>query len=503
MNSIYKKGINRDQQLLLPPNLNDYVGEENAVRAIDAYAESIDTYALGFRTKKTNTTDGQPAFHPKLLLKIYLYGYLNKIRSSRRLETEVNRNVELMWLVQGLNPSYKTISNFRKDNPKALKEVFKEFVLLCKNTDLITGELVAIDGAYLRANASKNQLLMLKNIQTDLNEIDTKIDNYLVSLETNDKEDERNIQPILLPKDIEKLNIKKQKLQEDLKLLQELNKTQYNKTDPDSSLMVKPAHNLIAYNAQIAVDSKFKFIVATKVSAQGNDAQELHSMALSAKEIIETQHLTVVADTGYDSDKEIKKCIDDNITPILPRANKQKAQEDKGKFTRDRFAYDNKADSYTCPNNQTLHKNSCPQLKNDKLNHVYRASSVQCKQCPMRNKCLPDKTTSKQIFRWEHESIIEEHTKTMKTDTAKSIIKQRGSIVEHPFGTIKRMLGWDHYLVRGKDKVSGENALIMFAYNFKRMLNLIGVDLFRKLVFALKCGDTALVKEEIRRCVAR
>ncbi len=503
MNNIYKEGINRNQQLLLPPSLNDYVDEENTVRAIDVYVESMDTYTLGFRTKKTNTTDGQPAFHPKLLLKIYLYGYLNKIRSSRRLETEVNRNVELMWLVQGLNPSYKTISNFRKDNSKALKEVFKEFVLLCKNTDLITGELVAIDGAFIRANASKNQLLTLKNIQADINEIDTKIDSYLTTLDANDKEDERNTEPILLPKTKEKLEAKKQKLQEDLKLLQEMGKTQFNKTDPDSSMMVKPAHSLMAYNAQIAVDSKFKFIVATDISSNGNDAQELHSMALSAKEIIGVDHLTVVADTGYDSAKEIKKCMDDNITPIVPRANKQKAQEDKGKFARDKFTYDNATDSYICPNNETLRRADYSQHKNDKLNYCYTSSSEKCKQCPIRDKCLPDKTAYKRLFRWEHESVIEEHIKMMKTDEAKSIIKQRGSIVEHPFGTIKRMLGWDHYFVRGKDKVSGENALIVFVYNFKRMLNLIGVDLFRKLVFALKCGDTALAKEEIRRCVAR
>jgi transposase len=345
MNSIYKTGINRNQQLLLPPSLNDYLNEENAVRAIDAYVESIDTYTLGFRTKKNNTTDGQPAFHPKLLLKIYIYGYLNKIRSSRRLEAEVSRNVELMWLVQGLNPSYKTISNFRKDNPKALKEIFKEFVLLCKNTDLITGELIAIDGAFLRANASKNQLLMLKNIQADLNEIDTKIDSYLTTLDTNDKEDECNTGSILLPKTKEKLEARKQKLQEDLKLLQEMGKTQYNKTDPDASLMTKPAHNLMAYNAQIAVDSKSKFIVETKVSTNCNDSQELHSMALLAKEMIVIEELTVVADTGYDSAKEIKKCIDDNITPIVPKANTQKVQADKSKFTRDKFTYDNSTDS--------------------------------------------------------------------------------------------------------------------------------------------------------------
>lgn len=503
MSELYKQGLNRNQQLLFPPSIDDYVDEDNHVRAIDAYVELLDLNALEFlNTRKSNRADGQKAYSPKLLLKIYIYGYLNKIRSSRALEKECKRNLELIWLTQNLVPSYHTIADFRKDNPKALKRVFTEFVLLCKNINLIGDGLKAVDGAFLRANASKNRLITKTTLEKDLAKIEQEIEAYFTSLEYADKEKQPRNLINKLPKDLRNLKHKQEEFSKNLALLQTMGKTQYNTTDPDASLMKKPAHNLMAYNAQIVVDEKYKFIVATDVSSKGNDTQHLHAMAKMTQENLEVEKLDIVADTGYYSSKEFKKCHEDNINAIVPEAHIKQVQEDKGKFTRDAFFYDSKTDCYICPNNEILKRRATPQYKNDKVNFIYAGASAVCKGCPLKDRCIPKQTAYKQMFRWEHEHITEQHNKKMKTAECKAIVKQRGLLAEHPFGTIKRNLGWDHFLVRGREKVSGENALIMFSYNFKRLLNIIGITLFQKLLIAIKNGDIEQIKEEIAQYIA-
>lgn len=317
---IYKEGLDRNQQLIFPPSLDELVDENNMARAIEEYVEVLNISELNIHTKISLITDGQPAFHPKLLLKIYIYGYLNKIRSSRKLETEIKRNIELMWLAQGLVPSYKTIANFRKDNPKALQTIFKEFSLLLKHLKLITGDLVAVDGAYLRANASKNTLIMKKTVKKDIAKIDEDIKNYMTILETTDKENsEVNLN--ISKEDIDKLKEKKERFQKDLDLLESLGKEQHNKTDKDATVMSKPAHNLMAYNSQIVVDDTFKFIVTTDISTNGHDLDQLHNMAVKTKEIIDNPNMIFTADKGYYSSVEIKKCVDDGINTIVPLRN--------------------------------------------------------------------------------------------------------------------------------------------------------------------------------------
>jgi len=502
MSNIYKQGTNRKQQMFFPPSIDEYVSQDNQVRAIEDYVELLDAAKLGFTNASLGSADGQPAYHPKLLLKIYIYGYLNKIRSSRKLEQEIDRNIEMMWLCAGLKPRYKTIANFRKDNAAALKKVFREFVLLCKELELIEGELVAVDGAFLRANASKNQLITKKTVVKDLEKLDSKIEEYLKALSFADKEEKKDKALKPLPTNsLPKMKKRKEKLDKDLALLEEMGVTQYNRTDPDAKLMIKPAHNLMAYNAQIAVDKKYKFIVATDVSSKGRDLDQLHSMASKTKEITGNDNITIVGDTGYYSPKELKKCADDNIEVIVPSVNRSQAQKDKGKFIREAFVYDKSSDTYICPDQQDLVRSSTV-YKNGKILYSYRGSSAMCRECPLRENCIPSKTAHKKIFRWEYEEIVENHLEKMKTNEAKNILKQRGSIVEHPFGTIKQILGWSHFLVRGKEKVSGENALIMFTYNFKRMLNLIGIDLFRKLIIAIKEGDIESIREEIAAYIA-
>lgn len=426
----YKQGQDRKQQLLFPPSLDDYVDENNSVRAIEIYVESLDVINLGFEnTRKSNRIDGQKAYHPKLLLKIYIYGYINKIRSSRALEKESKRNIELIWLCEGLTPTYRTISEFRAKNPKALKQTFKEFVLLCKNIDLIGDGLKAVDGAFLRANASKNKLLMKKTIQKDLVKIENDIQEYLKILEYSDKETQNKNIPIdKLPKDLRRLKYQQEELRENLELLEKQNKTQYNKTDSDANLMIKPAHSLMAYNSQIVVDEKFKFIVATDITTKGCDLKELYKMSKQTKDNLhlkKNDKLDIVADTGYYSSKELKRCVEDNINAVVPEQNKTQVQKDKGYFTRDKFIYDEEQNCYICPIGQRLTKSHTLQKKNDKINFIYRGKSSICKACPKKNLCIPIKSPYKQIYRWEYEYIIEEHHKKMQSKESKEIVKKR------------------------------------------------------------------------------
>jgi len=326
----YKEGLNRHQQLLFPPSIDEYVDENNPARAIESYVDSIDLSALGVYTSN-GSSDGQPAYHPALLLKIYLYGYLNSIRSSRKLERELKRNVEMMWICAGLTPGYKTIANFRKDHPGVLKQLFRDFVLLCRSVDLIDGAVVAIDGAFLRANASKNQLISDKMTRKDMATVEEKITEYLSALEYSDNCEEKKVTSSVHIEHLDRLVKRKTKLDADMNILKERNVNQYCKSDSDATLMFKPAHHLMAYNSQIAVDGKYKFIVATDISTKGVDHDQLYSVATQAKEVTDNNQMKVAADAGYYSSQEIKKCIDDGIDVYIPIPDKQKKQKDKGK----------------------------------------------------------------------------------------------------------------------------------------------------------------------------
>ncbi len=266
--------------------------------------------------------------------------------------------------------------------------------------------------------------------------------------------------------------------------------------------MVKSAHNLMAYNSQICVDDKFKFIVATDVTSSGTDKQELHHMAMQTKEVITNPDLLILADKGYYSAVEIKKCIDDGIKTLVPAIRTGQELINKGKFTKDKFVYDKDQDAYICPNDKLISRTKSINKSYARIMHMYRSSQSDCNTCSIRDKCLGEKTKQKQTQRWEHQELLDKYNKNMKTPEAKALYKKRGSIVEHPFGTIKRNLGWDHFLLRSKKKVQGENALIMFTYNFKRLLNLIGIALFKKLMIALDNGDISKIREEIALHIA-
>lgn len=399
----YKEGLNRHQQLLFPPSLDEYVDENNLVRAIDSYVDSIDLATLKVFTSKGGS-EGQPAYHPALLLKIYLYGYLNSIRSSRKLEREIKRNVEMMWLCEGLTPGYKTIANFRKDNPSVLKQLFRDFAMLCRSVDLIDGEVVAIDGAFLRANASKNQLISEKMTRKDMESVDKKITDYLSSLEYRDKCENEETKPIR-KQYIDRLKKRKAKLDTDLYIIKERQVNQYCKSDPDATLMRKPAHHLMAYNTQIAVDGKYKFIVATDISRI--DLDQLYPLSIQAKKATGNKKIKVAADAGYYNPKEIKKCVDEGIDVYVPIQDKQKQHKDKGMFARDRFVYNEAKDCYICPHDKVLKRRKTIYEKNGIKRLMYFGTQSVCTVCPIRSQCLPPKTPAKRLWRWEYESLID------------------------------------------------------------------------------------------------
>lgn len=495
--NLYKKGLNRKQALLFPPSIDEYVSEDNSARAIDVYVDSLDLSLLGFTdTRRSYNCDGNKAYHPNIMLKIYVYGYLNKIRSSRNLERECKRNVELIFLTSGLQPGYHTISDFRKNNPKALKEVFKDFTLLCKNLDLFQTDTFAVDGTFFKANASKNTLLLKSSIEKKLEKIDEKIENYLQALDTNDKENSSLKEIENLPKTIDELKEKRKDLQSKINFLEKNDLKQFNTTDKDAKLMKKSSQNLMAYNSQIVVDSKFKFIVSTDVINIGNDGTSLHNMAKDTKQILQKEEIKMFADTGYYSTIELKKCVDDTIDVYMPIPEKTKELKQQGKFTREDFTYDIKNDCYICPNDKILKKGKYKKIRdNGRVEFTYFSLVSDCNKCNLRDKCLSEKAENKKFLVWEHEHILINHKEKMQTKKAKKTMRQRASFVEHPFGTIKRILGWDHFLVRGLRKVRGENALIMLTYNLKRLLNVIGISMFKELIFALKTNNKMKLQE--------
>ncbi len=312
--------------------------------------------------------------------------------------------------------------------------------------------------------------------------------------EEDSKNNEITLNPINDEK-LKKLNDRKEQLEKDIAFLEEKKLTQYNRTDPDAKVMRKPAHNFVAYNTQIAVDASYKLIIATGVSSDGNDLHQLHLMATAAKKITGQATLTALADSGYYTVNEIAKCVEDGITPYVPIPRKQNKAKKAGYFIQDDFHYDKESDCFTCPEGQLLTRRSSNTKPNENKRFSYRTKSKLCRTCSQRKQCIPDKTVQKTIVISEHFNLLQEHKTRVQSEQGKEKVKQRSALAEHPFGTIKQTLGWSHYLVRGLEKVSGEHALIMLTYNFRRILNIIGVHHFKQFIFALKTGDTVLINK--------
>jgi len=491
-NRSYKIGHNREQVSLLPPCVEDYVGRDNPVRAIDVYVDALDLIGLEFRDVGSDGGAGQPPYDPGDLLKLYLYGYLNQVRSSRRLEREARRNVEVMWLLRGLAPGYRTIANFRRDNAAALRAVNREFVLLAHRMDLLGGQLVAIDGAFFHGDASKASILTAKRGAEQIAALDRGIAQYSAALEANDRAEEAAAAASDTPAAggdmAQKLAAMRQRraaVADDLAKLAASGDGQLSRTDPDARLLSKHGQIVAGYNVQIAVDDKHKLIVASEVVNDGNDTGQLHAMAQAAKEALGVEALTAVADAGYYNGETLKACEEAAITPYVPLPDRDQRLKGQGRFSAEDFRYDAAADLYRCPAGAELrpmqgHKRQA----SGKMAIRYASRRSVCRACPLHGRCLANKGERREIERWVDEAVVERHRARMDRD-GKAMMRRRKALAEHPFGTLKCRAGYRHFLVRGFAKVRGEWSLMALCYNFSRVLRILGLDRWLALLAQL------------------
>ena len=472
-------GIARNQMVFT--SLEQNISDDNPVRFIDAFVQNIDLEALDFELQ-TLKTEGRPSYSTKIFLKIYLYGYLNGLRSSRKLEKECAHNMELQWLLFGLVPNYHSISDFRKDNPSGLKKLFKVFVSFLKDADLIAGETIAIDGTKSRAHNSKKANFNQKKIEKHLAYIEEKSQEYLNQLAENDVQE--NSEKITnIQQKIERLKtnrLKYELLEEKLKLSGE---PQISTTDEDSrALLVQGQVVEVSYNIQAAVDEKHKLVVATH-TINRNDRNALAAIAMEAKENLGVKTFTALVDKGYHNGREITQCKTENINTIV--AYPTLVQTNENGTTKEylvaNFAYEKESDSYTCPQNQTLKtKGSWHKKSRDGGGYLFKKyRSTACKECLVKTLCT-SRTGGREIDRSEFAEAVEENNQRYRENG--QLYRRRQEINEHIFGTIKRQWGYNHTNLTGLEKVNGEHSLIMLVYNIKRAMNILGVvDLIAKL----------------------
>ncbi len=470
----YKPEVNREDEMLLPYRVEDYVTNNNTVRAIDAYVDSIDISASGFTHTQKETTAGQPAFNPATLLKLYLYGYMQKIHSSRRLEQEAKRNLEMIWLAKGIRPSYKTISDFRKSNAKALKHCNRDFILLCKELSLLGGEQVAVDGSFFKGDCRKSSIYTEARLKRDLKALDKKIETYQAALDQQDEKEERE-KLELVSEDLqltEKLALLKERQAEKQRLKKKLDdsgESQLSLVDEDARLLRKRGVTTAGYNVQIAVDDKHKLIVAEEVTQDGNDQYQLYPMLKLSQEVLKSETLIGLADGGYYLQEQLRACEEDKAIDVytsIPNTGKDE-------FTLTRFTYDENADHYVCPADKILTPGKQRISYGNKVKS-YFAKKIYCESCCYASECLSSKGNRKTIQRREHEGVLERHREKIKA--MPDAMKKRASLVEHPFGTLKNRAGMHHFLMRGLEKCRGEFSLMVLSYNFTRIINILGID---------------------------
>jgi transposase len=490
-NRTFKTGESRHQACLLPPRVEDYVGPDNPVRAIESFVCALDLAKLGFRHADRGSEEaGQPPYDPADLLRLYLYGYMNQVRSSRRLEREACRNLELIWLLKNLKPGYRTIANFRKENWAALKAMNRSFVLVVRSLGLVGGSVVAIDGSFFHGDASKASIYTRKRLAEQIAKLDQEIEAYGKSLEDNDAADarepgnDRRDDPgdgggdgVDIGAKVAALMARRSRAQGDLARLEESGETQLSLTDPDARLLVKGGQGVAGYNVQIAVDDKHKLIVASEVVNDSSDVGQLHAMAKAAKDVLEAEALQALADEGYYSSRELKACEDNGIVAYVPVPEGNGQLKKKGRFSRKDFGYDPASDAYRCPAGELLRPMEGRwQNTSGRVEIRYVSRKAICGTCQLRARCLSPKAPYRTVARWEHEDVLERHRARMQGSG--ELMRRRSAIVEHPFGTLKCRAGYRHFLVRGFDKVRGEWSLMALCYNFTRVLNILGFERF-------------------------
>ena len=463
-------GEERSQVTLLPECLDDYIAEDNPVRVVDAYVEELDLQELGFEGAEPAVT-GRPAYHPVVLLKIYIYGYLNRIQSSRRLEREAQRNVELMWLTGRLAPDFKTIADFRRDNGAGIRNVCRRFIVLCRDLKLFSQALVAIDGSKFKAVNSRDRNFTPGKIDKRQQQIEESIQRYLNALETADR-----TQPAELEAKTDRLQEKIERLRRQMRQLD--NTKEQLRTQPDGQLSLtdRDARSMtshgkgtgtVGYNVQAAVDAKHHLIVAHEVTNVGSDRAQLSPMAQAAREAMGKTTLKAVADRGYYNAPQIKACHDVGIATILPKPTTSNAKAE-GRFDKADFIYIASDDEYQCPAGQrAIYRFS--REENGLLLRRYWTSA--CPRCPMKAQCTP--SDYRRISRWEHEAVLEAVQRRLDKQPHAMTLRRR--TVEHVFGTLKHWMGSTHFLTRTLANVSTEMSQHVLAYNLKRLMNILGI----------------------------
>jgi len=468
----FVEGEDRSQATLLPEYLDDYIGEANPVRAVDAFVEELDLKTLGFEGAEPAIT-GRPSYHPAVLLKIYIYGYLNRIPSSRRLEREAQRNVELMWLTGRLAPDFKTMADFRRDNGAAIRKVCREFVELSRQLGLFGEAVVAIDGSKFKAVNNRDKNFTPHKLKARMQQLEESIARYLNDLDRADRE------PTLVPPDRvshlkEKIAAVKEqvrKLRRIEKQLQEAPDQQISLTDPDARSMATSGRGtgIVGYNVQAAVDTEHHMIVAHEVTNVGHDRSQLTAMSKLARDAMGGEELTVLADRGYFDGEEILHCIDAGITPLVPKPLTSNSRAD-GRFDKRDFIYVAKRDEYRCPAGERAIWRMTT-VENGRRMHRYWPSA--CPRCPIKSRCTP--SDYRRIARWEHEQVLDDMQHRL--DRIPQASRMRRQTAEHPFGTLKAWMGSTHFLTKTLPKVRTEMSLHVLAYNLKRALNIFGTQL--------------------------
>ena len=466
----FVEGEDRRQGVLLPEYLDEYVSEENPVRVIDVFVDALDLEALGFSGVVPEAT-GRPAYHPGMLLKIYVYGYINQIASSRRLEREAHRNVEMMWLARRLAPDFKTIADFRKNNGPAIRATCRQFVVLCRRLDLFTQALVAIDGSKFKAVNARDKNFTKTKLRKRMEQVDASIERYMSALETADRQ-EGDVAQAKSVRLKEKIASLKEQMRAFKALEVEVHAApdqQISLTDPDARSMATSGRGsgVVGDNVQAAVDARHHLIVAHEVTNVGHDRDQLSNMAGQAKAAMGVDALEVLADSGYFSGEEILACAPLGVTPILPRPMTSAAKAE-GRFGKQDFIYVPEDDTYRCPAGETMTWRFMA-AENSMNIHVYW--TTKCADCPLKARC----TTSKEprrIRRWEHEAVIE--AMQDRLDRRPDAMRTRRATVEHPFGTLKAWMGVTHFKTRTLEKVRTEMSLNVLAYNLKRMIAIMG-----------------------------
>ena len=470
-------GHDRSQILLLPESLDDYVGPENPVRFIEAFVDGLDLAAAGF-ARVTSKVTGRPGYAPQDLLKLYIYGYLNRVCSSRRLEAETHRNIEVIWLLRHLKPDYKTIADFRRDNRNAFRPVFRQFVLLCRQLDLFGRELLAVDGTRIKAVNNKDRNFTRASLSKFIELADAKLDDYLQRLDQSDVAESKTEGSRVknLAEKIATIRARRTRCQDMLAELDRSGEDQISLTDPDSRAMAAHTRVAVGYNVQVAVDSKHKLIVEQQVTNQVLDMGLLTQTAEPAKEILGVETIEAVADKGYFKIEDIEACANAGIVPYVPRPQRGPSVR-AGLLRKDEFQYDPASDSYVCPAGQRLYPYSSSLLRGlKKVNYV---NKLACDDCKIRSQCTNGPFRA--VSRLENEAVLDR----MQARLAKrpDILDRRRETVEHPFGSIKQWMNQGAFLMQGLAKVRAEFSLTALAYDLRRVLNIVG---FAELMAAAK-----------------